>query len=394
MGTLRADMHPVLVVVSGAVIKALALIALLSGPLAMIVARARGQRLKADDALTYGWFSLVSVALFVLAAPAVLRDGFFTALTRSRSFTEAWREVPIYSYGVLLATGIVAGSFVGWDLAKKLQIRLRLYVTFCAVAAASALLGARGLYLFVQWKAEYVSATGAVLWQKVLFPRANGFVVYGGFIAGVVGVWLFAKRTRTRVWQWWDIATVGMPIGLAIGRLGCFLAGCDFGRALSDNAPAALRAAGTFPRWADAKGSPAWWQHTHSGVTLAQDACTSVHGIFREGKCYLSEHAHASVPVHPTQLYELAVGLALFAWQRWLWPRRAFDGQVSLSFMVLYGLARSALETVRDDIERGNSAGLTTSQWIGLVSAALGVGVYVALAKRGISAAKSLESVS
>jgi len=84
------------------------------------------------------------------------------------------------------------------------------------------------------------------------------------------------------------------------------------------------------------------------------------------------------------------VGLLLFAWQRWLWPRRRFDGQVSLSFMVLYGLARSALETVRDDIERGTSGGLTTSQWIGLVSAALGVAVYVVLARRGISAAKTL----
>jgi phosphatidylglycerol:prolipoprotein diacylglycerol transferase len=391
VGTLaRQLMHPVLVVISGSVIKALALIALLSGPIAAVVARARGQRWKADDALAYGWFSLVSVALFVLAAPSVLRDGFVRAITSASSFSEPWSSVPIYSYGVLLATGIVTGSFVGWALAKRLQIPLQKYVAFCAVAAASALLGARGLYLFVQWKAEYVSSTGAVLWQKVLFPRANGFVVYGGFIAGVVGVWLFAKRTRSNVWQWWDIATVGMPIGLAIGRLGCFLAGCDFGRALSDNAPAALRAAGTFPRWADAKGSPAWWQHTHSGVTLGQEACMRVHGVFREAKCFLPEQAHGSVPVHPTQLYELAVGLLLFAWQRWLWPRRRFDGQVSLSFMVLYGLARSALETVRDDIERGTSGGLTTSQWIGLVSAALGVAVYVVLARRGISAAKTL----
>jgi phosphatidylglycerol:prolipoprotein diacylglycerol transferase len=387
-------MHPVLVVLSGAVIKALALVALLSGPLALIVAKARGRALKGEDALTYGWFAVVAAALYVLGSPAVLRDGLARSLSSAESFTMPWRAVPIYSYGVLLATGIVTGSVVGWSLAKRLQIPLQKYVTFCAVAAASALVGARGLYLFVQWKAEYVAANGAVLWDRVLFPRANGFVVYGGFIAGVVGVLLFARRTRTNVWQWTDIATVGMPIGLAIGRLGCFLAGCDFGRALDEAAPAALRAAGTFPRWADLKGSPAWWQHTRSGVTLSNDVCTQMHGIVRDGRCYLSEHATHSAPVHPTQLYELAVGLGLFALQRWLWPRRRFDGQVSLSFMVLYGLARSALEMVRDDIERGRGGGLTTSQWIGLSSAAAGVVAYLWLRRRGISPAKSLETVS
>jgi prolipoprotein diacylglyceryl transferase len=386
-------MHPVLVIVPGAVIKLLALAAALSGPLAWLWSRARRKPMAADDRYTYGWFALVGFAVFVLASPAVTRDGLVRALFSASAYVEPWRAVPIYSYGVLLASGILAGSIVGWSLAKRLSIGLAQYTAFCAVSAASALAGARGLYLFVQWSAEYVGADGRVLWERVLFPRANGFVVYGGFIAGVAGVWLFARRTRTLVWQWSDIGTVGIPIGLAIGRLGCFLAGCDFGRPLSAEAPAWLVRAGTFPRWADAKGSPAWWQHTHSGTDLPADLCARASGALRDGRCVLDAHAAHSAPVHPTQLYELAVGLALFALQRWLWPRRRFDGQVSLTFMVLYGLIRSALELVRDDLERGRGGGLTTSQWIGLTSAAVGA-VWYAWRARTAGPARAALAVS
>jgi phosphatidylglycerol:prolipoprotein diacylglycerol transferase len=342
----------------------------------------------------YGWFALVAVALFVLGAPAVTRDGIGRALRSWQSLAEPWRDVPIYSYGVLLASGILMGSFVGWGLAQRLEIRLPKYASFCVVAASCALVGARGLYLVVQWSAEFVGPDGAVLWDRVLFPRANGFVVYGGFIAGVLGVIAFARRTRTSVWQWTDIATVGMPLGLAFGRLGCFLAGCDFGVALPAEAPAWLARAGTFPRWQDLRGSPAWWQHTHAGVHVASDACARALGVMREGRCVLPASVSESVAVHPTQLYELLVGLALFFWQRWLWPRRRFDGQVSLSFMVLYGVARSALELLRDDIERGERAGLTTSQWIGLTSAVVGALWYLWRRARAGAPAPTLRSVS
>jgi phosphatidylglycerol:prolipoprotein diacylglycerol transferase len=387
-------MHPVLVLVPGFVIKALALAALLSGPIAWGVARFRGRSVSSDDALMYAWFALVSVALFVLGAPAVARDGLGVALRHGSTFVEPWRVVPIYSYGVLLATGILMGCFAGLSLSRRIAIPSAKYWTFCAVAAATALLGARGLYLIVQWKAEFVASDGRVLWERVLYPRANGFVVYGGFISGVLGVWAFAKRSRTLVWQWTDIATVGMPLGLAFGRLGCFLAGCDFGMALSSEAPAWLERLGRFPRWPTGEGSPAWWQHTHAGVRLTRELCEQGHGVMRGDRCVLPGTITESLAVHPTQLYELVLGLALFAWQRWLWPRRRFDGQVSLSFMVLYGLARSGLELVRDDVERGTSAGLTTSQWIGLTSAAIGVLAYGWRARTAGQPASELATVS
>jgi prolipoprotein diacylglyceryl transferase len=384
-------MHPVLFEIPGTVLKLLALCAALSGPIAWGAARARGGRLSSDDRYVYGWFALVACAVFALACPAVLREGPLRAALSAGSYVGPWTAVPVFSYGVLLASGILAGAFAARGLARRLAIDDGRYARFCAVAAASALAGARGLYLLVQWRAEFVARDGSVLWSRVLFPRANGFVVYGGLLAGVLGVWLFARRTRTRAWQWTDLGCVGVPLGLALGRLGCFLAGCDFGRPLGAGAPAWLAEIGRFPRWMDAKGSPAWFQHTHRGLDLAAEACARVGTVTGPGRCALDPHATHSAPVHPTQLYELCLGLALFALLRPLWPRRRFDGQISLAFMVLYGLGRTALELVRDDVERGSRAGLSTSQWIGLVSALVGALWYARRSRLAGPAAEALE---
>jgi prolipoprotein diacylglyceryl transferase len=383
-------MHPVLFVIPGTVLKLLALCAALSGPCAWGWARARGGRLSADDRWVYGWFALVACAVFALASPVVVRDGPIRAALSAEAYVGRWHGVPVFSYGVLLATGILAGAFAARGLARRLAIEDGRYARFCAVAAASALAGARGLYLFVQWKSEYVAADGSVLWSRVLFPRANGFVVYGGLLAGVAGVWLFARRTRTLAWQWTDLGSVGIPLGLAFGRLGCFLAGCDFGRPLGAGAPAWLAEVGRFPRWMDAKGSPAWYQHAHRGLELTADACARVGTVVGPDRCALDPRATHSAPVHPTQLYELFLGLALFALLRPAWTRRRFDGQISLAFMVLYGLGRSALELVRDDAERGVRAGLSTSQWIGLVSALVGALWYARRARTAGPAASVL----
>ena len=114
-----------------------------------------------------------------------------------------------------------------------------------------------------------------------------------------------------------------------------------------------------------------------SGFDSTARDCASLAGAYRNGRCFLSESSIHSIAVHPTQLYELLLGLTLLAIQVLLWPRRRYDGQVALTFMVLYGLARSGLELLRDDIERGHTLGLTTSQWIGLSTSALGAVLLV-----------------
>ena len=92
--------------------------------------------------------------------------------------------------------------------------------------------------------------------------------------------------------------------------------------------------------------------------------------------------AGASLPVHPTQLYESLLGFALFPLALWLHRRRKFTGQSFLIMVVCYAVARFLLEFIRGDDDRGglgNHAApwLSTSQIIGLVLIPLAVGLYL-----------------
>jgi phosphatidylglycerol:prolipoprotein diacylglycerol transferase len=116
------------------------------------------------------------------------------------------------------------------------------------------------------------------------------------------------------------------------------LFGCDFGKPLASSAPAWLKRLGTFPRWPDdlldGAGSPAWMQHVNErGLSIT---------------------SQASLPVHPTELYESLVGGLLLALTLWLLRHRRFRGEVFFAFTFGYGYLRFLLEIVRDDSERGN----------------------------------------
>ena len=106
-----------------------------------------------------------------------------------------------------------------------------------------------------------------------------------------------------------DITATALPIGHAMSRIGCFLAGCCYG------VPTDLP-----------------W-----GVTFINPMVD----------------APVGVPLHPTQLYAVAYLLAIGGAVNWFYSRRRFDGQVMLLYLVLYSVARSVNEVVRGDAERG-----------------------------------------
>ncbi len=121
-------------------------------------------------------------------------------------------------------------------------------------------------------------------------------------------------------------------------RIGCYLFGCDFGKPLPLGAPDWLKSLGTFPHWADGtlphgSGAPAWVQHVQHNWVASDSA--------------------ASLPVHPTQIYESLVGATLLALLFWVRKNLRFRGQVFLVFTFAYGVLRFLLEMIRDDVERG-----------------------------------------
>jgi phosphatidylglycerol:prolipoprotein diacylglycerol transferase len=180
---------------------------------------------------------------------------------------------------------------------------------------------------------------------------AGGLTYYGGFLGALVSSWYLLKRDGFSYWRAADMAGIVVPLGLCFGRMGCLLAGCCFGA--RTGAVVGL----VFPA-----GSPA------------------SESQFKAGE--LANMHLPSWPVHPTQMYESAASLIISAvCLAYVHPRKRYDGQVFLCFVVLYGAARFLLEILRRD-DRGGLFGLSTSQLIGLGLAAGALFVHRRLSVR------------
>lgn len=246
--------------------------------------------------------------------------------------TFAQGSIPIFSYGMMLGLSLVIGWYLTLWLANKDGLPKETMANCYVVTALSALVGSRLLYVLTNLS-EFHSLA------DVFAFRNGGLVAYGGFLGGYLGSWAYLKSKHIPLLPWADIAVPSLASGLAVTRIGCYLFGCDFGKPLSDNAPGFLRTLGTFPHWEPGvvdrgDGAPAWVQHINSGL--------------------IDRTAEHSLPVHPTQLYESLLGLALLALLLWQRKHQKFRGQVFLLFAFAYGFVRFLLEIVRDDAERGS----------------------------------------
>jgi phosphatidylglycerol:prolipoprotein diacylglycerol transferase len=267
--------------------------------------------------------------LLVIGVLALLSGLLGGVLFRGQHFT--LESLPIYSYGAMLCASIVVGWFLSLALGARDGLSRELLANCYFITAIAALVGARVLYVLTNW-GEFHGLL------DVLAVRRGGLVAYGGFIGGFAGSFWYLRRRGVALLPWADIAVPSLASGLLLTRIGCYLFGCDFGKPLAADAPGWLKRLGTFPRWPndllDGAGSPAWMQHVNErGLSIT---------------------SQASLPVHPTELYESLVGGALLALTLWLMTRRRFRGEVFFAFTFGYGYLRFLLEIVRDDSERGS----------------------------------------
>ena len=169
---------------------------------------------------------------------------------------------------------------------------------------------------------------------------------YGGLILALAYffTWCFAKKEPVLPLS--DLLAVVLPLGHAFGRIGCFFYGCCYGR-LSQSSWAV-----TFPR-----GSPAWYEQLHEGL--------------------LESTAQASLPVLPTQLFEAAANLALFA-ALFFFFRRFKRGTMAL-YLIGYAIIRFGMEYLRGD-PRAAVGPFSISQTISI--ALLTAGVLLAIKSR------------
>lgn len=213
---------------------------------------------------------------------------------------------------------------------------------------ASALVFAAGVGGIVGAKVYY-----AILnmdW-RLLFDR-SGLVWYGGFILGATGVIWMMRRRRLPAWPMMDVATPALALGYAIGRIGCFLVGDDYGR------PTDLP-----------------W-----GVAFKYGLPETTAGNLRDmfGVQIPANISDGTLMrVHPTQLYETAMALTIWGVGVWLFKRRTQPGTVALTILGLLAVERFLVEMLRAKDDRF-FAGFTLAQVISILVfvTVLGIGWY------------------
>lgn len=262
----------------------------------------------------------------------VLGAGLAVLALQFKGQTYTLGPLPIYSYGVMLGLSLVVGWYLTLGLAERDGLPKETMANCYVATAFAAVAGARVLYILTNL--DEFDSLGAMF-----DIRRGGLVAYGGFLGGFLGSYLFLRQHRIPLLPWADVAVPSLASGLMITRIGCYLFGCDFGRPLGEGAPSWLKKLGTFPHWPEGtldhgSGSPAWVQH-----------------VKERG---LDPTSEASLPVHPTQLYESLVGAGLLALLFLARRRQKFRGEIFLLFTFSYGVCRYLLELLRDDAERGS----------------------------------------
>src|SRR5918911_634014 len=250
-------------------------------------------------------------------------------------FPELFRigNFPINTYGVLLALAFLTALLVAARLGARDGLpRERIYDLGLWMLLA-ALVGSKVLMLWTE--PSYREDPSHLL--SLDFLRSGG-VFYGGLIGAVLTGYFLVRYYRLPWWKTADAFAPGIALGQAIGRLGCFAAGCCWGK------PTSLP-------WG-VRFTPLG--HEITGVPI-------------------------DVDLHPTQLYESAATLVIFLFLLWLTGRKRFSGQIILFYAVLYSIARFLIEFLRDD-PRGDIAGLTTLTGLStsqLISLIVGTGSLV-----------------
>jgi phosphatidylglycerol:prolipoprotein diacylglycerol transferase len=296
--------------------------------------------------------ALSATPLYLLAGAEILiglKSGSWTP--SAAGLSQPWTPVPIYAYGVMLGTSLIVGWFIAMRLAKQDGIPEQDAGTIYMWTAVWSIIGSRVLYVVTNFN-EFTSVV------EMFMVNRGGLVAYGGMIGGFLASWYGCRKRGIALLRWADVSAPSVVLGTAITRIGCFLFGCDFGARSS--LPWAIRFPGPNPLAPN--GSPAWQHHVRDFG--------------------LSGSAPWSYPVHPTQFYESLVGLSLFALLMWIRRHRTFSGQVFLAWVLGYGIMRPLIEIVRDDDQRGNIGPLSTSQFIGIVTVFLGIGLLIWLVRK------------
>jgi phosphatidylglycerol---prolipoprotein diacylglyceryl transferase len=211
----------------------------------------------------------------------------------------------IYTYGVLVAAGVLLALWIARRQAPRAGLDPHKVWNLGIYGVLGALVGAKLWFVLSEW--DYFAAHPREILSFATLQSGGTF--YGGFVGGLLTLFLYAYLNRMPVVPTMDTFAAVIPLGHAIGRVGCFMAGCCYGKPTS-----------------------AIW-----GVIFTSDEAERVAGT------------PLHTPLHPTQLYEAAANFLIFLFLVWLGKRQRFTGELAGAYLILYGIARGTIEFFRGD---------------------------------------------
>jgi len=242
----------------------------------------------------------------------------------------------IHTYGFFVAVGFLIALALAVRQAKKEDISPDKILDLGFYILLAALIGSRLFFILINF-GHYIQNPLDVfkIWE-------GGLVFYGGVLLAIPTFIWYAKRNSLGIWKTADIFTPSAAIGHSFGRLGCFAAGCCYGKT--------------------AESLP--W-----GI------------IFTDPECL----APTNTLLHPTQLYESAGELINFLILISLRRYKSFNGQLFMSYLLLYSVLRFIVEFFRGDIGRGFMIqNLSVSQGISILMFLTGIAGFIILKKRKV----------
>jgi len=236
-------------------------------------------------------------------------------------------HISIYSYGVMVAAGFGISIYLASLRTPLFGVRKDDLLDCALYILIGGLAGARLLYVALNF--GYFKARPL----EIFYLSQGGLAYYGAFLGGIAAGVIYVLKSGISFWDTADLLAPYIALGQSIGRIGCLLNGCCYGRPVSDDFP--------------------------FKVYFPQD----------------------HVARHPTQVYSSLILLALFAVLSMLQERRRFSGEIFLAYVFAYSFQRYFIEFLRGD----NPAvvfGMTTSQLMSVLFFALSFFIYRKYLKR------------
>ncbi|MBW1867421.1 MAG: prolipoprotein diacylglyceryl transferase [Deltaproteobacteria bacterium] len=237
----------------------------------------------------------------------------------------------IYTYGFFVAMGFLAAIWFATREAKRCGVDHEKIMDLSFYVLIAAIVGSRLAYVAT------VPGEFAANPLDMFKIWKGGLVFYGGFVGAMLTAIIYLRARHLPIWKTGDIIAPALALGHFLGRIGCFFAGCCYGKTCE------------LP----------WSITFHDPASLAP----------------------INIPLHPTQLYSSAGNLMIFLVLLLVRRHRKFEGQIFWLYVLLYGVTRSVIEIFRGDYRGGGIMGvLSVSQTVGCSFAIVAVVMLVVLA--------------